>query len=166
MATHRIYFGQRLEPDSSGNVFWRPASIEDANDLYPGQQVLAYKDSGTKIGAAARVQVPKNYIGTAKIGVRWRTTATSGTFVLDVDYRAIANNESSDPTTHQESLSANEVADANARDLNDLEVSLTSANLAVDDSLYVLISRDGADAADTIADEVEIVDAWLEYADA
>ena len=165
MATHRLYFGQRLEPDTSGNVYWRPASIKDSNDLYAGQQVLVFKDSGTKIGASARVEIPKNYVGSAKVGVRWRTGVTSGNFVLDVDYRSIAVAESSDPSTHQESLTVTDAAAGTARLLNDAEVSLTSANIAVDDTFFVNISRDGNDAADTVADDVELEDAWFEYAD-
>lgn len=166
MATHRIYFGGLLVPDTSGNVYPQPASINDANDLYPTVPVIIFADTSTKIGASCVIPIPKNYVGTPKIGVRWKTTATSGDVVWDVDYRAIANNEPGDPSTHQEALTVTDTADGTARDLNDAEVSLTAANLAVDDSLFVTVSRDGASGSDTMAAAAELVDAWFEYADA
>jgi len=166
MTIHRIYFGDLLVPDVSGSVVSQPASILDANDLFGQLPVLIFKDTGTKIGASVRIPVPKNYVGTPKIGVRWKANATTGDLVVDVDLRSIAVNEPGDPTTFQESLTVTDTADATARDLNDAEVSVTAANLAVDDSLFIVISRDGADAADTLAASAELIDAWLEYADA
>jgi len=166
MATHRLSFYDLLKPDTSGNVFWQPASILDVNDFYPGDCVLVFKDSGTKVGAACHFLVPKNYVGTAKIGVRWKVSVTTGDVVWDADYRAVAEAESGDPSTHQESVTVTDTAAGTARLLNDAEMALTSANLAVDDTLYVTISRDGADAADTMAASAELIDAWLEFADA
>lgn len=165
MATHRLYFGGLLVPHNSGGVYWQPASILDANDLYPSVPVLVFTDSGTKIGASCMIPVPKNYVGTAKVGVRWKTTATSGDVVWDVDYRSIAANEPGDPSSHQEALTVTDTADVTARDLNDADVTLTSSNLAVDDSLFVTISRDGASGSDTMAASAELLDAWLEYSD-
>lgn len=166
MATHRLSFFDLLIPDTSGSVYWQPASILDTNDLYPTTQVLVLADSGTKVGASCHVMVPKNYVGTAKIGMRWKATATSGDVVWDVDYRAIAVNEAGDPTTHQESLTVTDTADGTANDLNDADVTLTASNLAVDDTLFVTVSRDGASGSDTMAASAQLVDAWLEYADA
>lgn len=165
MATHRVYFGQLLGPDTSGSVYWRPASIENTNDLY-ATDVLAFNDSGTKIGASAVLAVPKNYVGTAKIGIRWRANATAGDVVFDVDYRAVAAGESSDPASHQESLTSTVTTDATALDETETLITLTASNLAADDMLYVTIARDGAQAADTLANELEIIEAFLEYTDA
>jgi hypothetical protein len=166
MATHRIPLATILVPDTSGNAFWQPAAILDANDLFGQVPVLVFLDSGTKISAFAVIPVPKNYVGSPKVGIRWKANATTGDVVWDVDYRAIANNEPGDPTTFQESLTATDTADATARDLNDAEVSLTAANLAVDDSLFIAIARDGASGSDTLAASAELIDAWFEYTDA
>lgn len=165
MATHRLHLGGLLVPDTSGNVFWQPAAILDANDLFGQLPVLIFLDSGTKIGAFAVVPVPKNYVGSPKIGIRWKANATTGDVVWDVDIRSIAVNEPGDPSSFQESLTVTDTADATARDLNDAEVSVTAANLAVDDSLFIAISRDGASGSDTLAASAELLDAWLEYSD-
>lgn len=164
MATHRLHFLDVLQPDSSGNVYWKPSTIDDANDRFP-HPVLAFSDSGTKAKATGRLYVPKNYVGTAKIGLRWKTTATTGNAVFDVEYKSIAVAESLDPSTDDEALTVTDGAAWTARLANDAEVTLTSSNLAADDTLLVDIARDGADAADTLAAEVQLVDAWLEYAD-
>lgn len=167
MATHRIPFSGLLVPhDVASPPRWQPAAVLDANDLYPSVPVLAFPDSGTKIGASCLLTIPKNYVGSPKIVLRWKTTATTGDVVWDVDCRSIAVNEPGDPTTHQEALTVTDTADATARDLNDAEVSLTAANLAVDDSLFLTVSRDGANGSDTLAAVAELVEAWLEYADA
>jgi hypothetical protein len=104
-------------------------------------------------------------VGTAKIGLRWKTTLTSNDVVWDVDYRSVAVGESADQTTFQESLTVTDTAAGTANWLNDAEVTLTSANLAVDDSIYINISRDGTDGADTMAGSAQLVDAWFEYVD-
>lgn len=166
MATHRLSFGSLLTPDTSGNVFWQPASILDTNDLAPTNQVLIFKDTSTLVTASATFLVPKNYVGTAKVYVRYKTTVTSGDVLWTVDYRAIAAAESGDPSSWQESLAGSATAVAGTTNLlSDISFTLTSANLAVDDTVLIRISRNGA-GADTAAASLQLVDAIFEYADA
>jgi len=56
------------------------------------------------------VPVPKNYIGTAKIILRWATSATSGNSLWKVNYKAIADGESHDPSTDDEDASFGSIA--------------------------------------------------------
>lgn len=166
MATHRLSFGALLQPDTSGNVFWQPASILDTNDLYPTNQVLIFKDTATLLKSAATLLVPTNYVGTAKIVVRYKTTVTTGNVLWTLDYRAIATGESGDPSTHQESLAGTATAvPATANLLADITFTLTSANIAANDTLYLSINRDGV-GADTAAASLQLVDAYFEYSDA
>lgn len=166
MTIHRLYFGGLLTPGPSGNVWWQPSGILDSNDLVSQTQTLIFADTATKIVASCWIPVPKNYVGTAKIGIRWKCVPTSGDVRWNVDYRAIAVGESGDPSTWQESLAVTDTAAGTARLLNDAEVTLTAANLAVDDLLLIQIARDGTSGADTLAGSAELVEAWLEYADA
>jgi len=165
MSTLRMSFVNLLVPDGSGNVYWQPAAVLDTNDLWPTDQVLIFTDGATKVSSSCHIPVPKNYVGTAKIGLRWKTTLTSNDVVWDVDYRSVAVGESADQATFQESLTVTDTAAGTANWLNDAEVTLTSANLAVDDSIYINISRDGTDGADTMAGSAQLVDAWFEYVD-
>lgn len=166
MATHRLSFGALLSPDTSGSVYWQPASILDTNDLAPTNQVLVFADTSTLLTASATFAVPKNYVGTAKIIVRYKTTVTSGNVLWTADYRSIAAGESGDPSTWQESLAGSATAVAGTTNLlSDITFTLTSANLAVDDTVLVRIGRNGA-GADTAAASLQLVDAIFEYADA
>jgi len=165
MATHRISFAGLLVPDTSGNVFWQPASILDVNDKFPTIPVLIFKDTATLLTAMAAFLLPQNYVGTAKILLRYKTTVTTGNVLWTVDYRAIAATEDGDPTTYQESLAGTATAvPGTARQLADISFTLTSANLAAADSLFLTIGRNGA-GADTAAASLELIDAWLEYND-
>ena len=168
MATHRLSFGSLLSPDTSGNVWWQPASILDTNDLAPTNQVLIFANTGTLDTSSATFMVPKNFVGTAKIIVRYKTTVTSGNVLWTCDYRAIAAGESGDPSTWQESLADTATAVAGTANLlSDITFTLANAptNFAVDDTVLVRIARNGA-GADTAAASLQLVDCVFEYADA
>ena len=166
MATHRIDLLPLLQPDTSGNVFWKPSIIDDANDRFPNM-VLAFKDSGTKIKATGMFTVPKNWVNTngSKIVFRWKTTATTGDLVLDMEYKAIGVGESLDPSTDDEALTVTDTAAGTARLANDAEVALDETKLAVDDTVLIDVARDGVDAADTLAAEAHLVACYFEYVD-
>lgn len=167
MATHRIpLLNFSTLPDTSGNVFFEPSSIKLTNDLY-SRLVCIFNDTGTKLSLRGSFTVPKNYIGTAKCVVRWATSATSGNVQLAFDYRAIADTESFDPTTHQESVNSGAVAVPGTAWLEkETSIDLTAANLAVDDLVDFLISRSGESGNDTAAAAVMLLAAWFQFADA
>ncbi len=167
MSTHRIpILGPNTLPDSSGAVYFEPAAVNfQANDRYP-HLVAVFADTATKISLGFLFKVPKNYVGTPKIVLVWATTAITGSAVWDVDYRAIADAEDLDPSTDQESVTATSAAPGTARLRKDVSLSLTGTNLAADDVVQGKISRDGADAADTLAAAAYLVGAFFEYADA
>jgi hypothetical protein len=165
MATHRLSFADLLTPDTSGNVFWQPASILDTNDFYPTNPVLVFANTGTHDKANARFLVPKNYVGTAKIILRHKTTVTSGNLLLTCNYTSIAAGETGDPAAAQETFGGSAAAvPGTANLLQDTTFTLTSANLAVDDTVLVQIGRNGA-GADTAAASLQLVDCFFEYAD-
>jgi hypothetical protein len=161
--TYRPSFADLLCPDTSGNVFWQPASILDTNDLYPAWQPLIYTDTATHDKAFARFSVPKNYTGNSKIIVRYKTTATSGNALWTVNYTSIAVGETGDPAAAQETLAGTATAvPVTANVLADVPFTLTAANLAADDTILIAIGRNGA-GADTVAASLQLVDAFLEY---
>lgn len=165
MATRRIYFGATLAPDTSGNVFWQPASILDSNDQAPTLPVLIFKDTATKDKAYCVIPVPKEYVGSAKFGVVWKSTGTSGNVVWNIDYRSIADGETLDPSSWQESLAITDAVKGTTNQMNDANVSATSANLAVDDLLIISIARDGTSGSDTLAASAQLYEAYFEFAD-
>jgi hypothetical protein len=166
MATHRIFIPAiAFTPDTSGNVYPKPSSIDDTNDLHP-HEILAFKDSGTKISASASFQIPDNYVGTPKMQIIWKANATSGAAVWDVDFTPIAVGESLDPAAAGESETVTTTTDGTALDRNESEVTPTGSTFAVEDLVLLKVSRDGADGSDTLAAEALFEGVSFEYADA
>jgi putative transposon-encoded protein len=165
MATHRLFIpATAFLPDTSGNCYPKPSSIDDTNDRFP-HEILAFKDSGTRVGASAAFVVPKNYVGTPKGYVVWKSTATSGDVVWDVDTKAIADGESLDPTTDDDAQTVTATTPATAR-LREDSVVTFSGTYAADDAVLVSVYRDGVQAADTLATEALVEGFLFEYADA
>jgi hypothetical protein len=165
MATHRLFIpASAFLPDTSGNVYPKPSSIDDANDYAP-REVLAFKDSGTAIRASATFQVPADYVGTPKAQVIWKANATSGAAVWDVDFVSRAVGESLDPSASDESETVTTTTDATALDRNESEVTPTGSTFTAEDLVLLRLTRDGADAADTLAAEALLEGVAFEYSD-
>jgi hypothetical protein len=165
MATHRLSFIDTLAPDTTGNVFWQPASILDTNDLYPTNPVLVFTDTATHDKANGRFVVPKNYVGSASLVLRYKTTLTSGNTLWTANYTSIANAETGDPAAAQETLNGTATAVPGTTNLlKDITIALTAGNFAADDTVLIQIGRNGA-GADTAAGSLQLIDAFFDYAD-
>lgn len=167
MATHRVpILDWSMSPDSTGNVTFEPYDIKATNDVWKAL-VGVYADTNTRLGLRGRFNVPKNYVGTAKLVAVWTSTATSGNVVWDCDYRAVGGNdaESLDQTSNQESVTVTDAAPGAANRRLEALLTLTSANLAVDDTVEFELFRDGADGADTMAAAALLFDLLFEYSD-
>lgn len=165
MATHRLWIpAGAFLPDTSGNVFPKPSSVDDANDRFP-HEVLAFADSGTRVGVSVAFAVPKNYVSTPKVILAWRSTATTGDVVWDVDTKAVADGESLDPNTDDDAVTATATTPATARLRKDTSLTL-SGTYAADDLVLMSVYRDGVQAGDTLAAEALLEGAFFEYADA
>ena len=168
MAIHRIsILGANTVPDDSGDVFFEPYSIKATNDVWK-YLVGIFNDSGTRIGLRGKFNVPKNYVGTAKIIAVWTGTAITGDVENDFDYRAVGGNdtESFDQTGTQESVNQNDTAPSAVNERMENILTLTSANLAADDTVQFEFFRDGTDAGDTMAAAQILHDLLFQYDDA
>jgi len=139
-----------------------PTELVDTTDLYP-RLLYGFPDSGTKIGISGAFRVPDDYDGGAAIVVVWRTAETSGDVVFDVDYTAVAEGESLDPSSHQESVSETDSAPGTAHLRADTTLALTASNFAPGDVVLFTVSRDGADAADDLAGVVLLEGVYFSY---
>lgn len=158
-----IYDG--LAPDTSGNCWWESSGIALTNDLYPTRQVLRFKDTSTLIYAYASFRVPQNYVGTAKFTYRYAVNATSGNASLKCNYKSVADGESFDPTTADETPAADTAAVPGTAFLEkERTISLTSANLVAGDVVEFAFGRDGA-GSDTVAADLLLLGLWFTYAD-
>lgn len=150
-------------PDTSGNTWFEPAALSQTNDRYP-QIVTTFRDSGTKTGVGTNFTIPQNYTGSGTFVILWAATATSGATVWDVDYTAIsASGETFDPGTDQEALTATTTTNGTAEIGNSSSLAATGTNFAAGDVVQVKISRDGVDAADTMAADAVVYAILFQY---
>lgn len=169
MATHLIpILGSATLPDTSGNVYQEPQALNfQSNDRYPGM-VWVFADTSTRLKLGVGFRVPDNYVGDAYIVLYWGTTATSGKVVWEFDYTAIADGETLDPSSDQESTSSTGTTVPGTARLLDVEaIALTESNFAVGDWVQGVIVRDGADTTnDTAAASAYLLGAFFSYSDA
>lgn len=170
MATHDIsILGWNTLPDSAGNVFFEPYSVKATNDAFP-QIVVVFNETALKQGIYGAFPIPQNYVGTPLIVIVWTSTAITGTCVWDFDYRAVGGNdtESLDQATVQENVTVSDVAPGAANRRLEVTVALTAGNLAAGDTVEFELSRDGTDAADTLAGAAAAIlhDVLFRYNDA
>lgn len=165
MATYQIpILNLNTLPDTSGNVYFEPAANNlQSNDRY-AQIVAVFLDTATRILLGGAFIIPQNYVGTAKVGLIWATVATTGNADWEFDYKAIADGESCDPSTDDESVRSVVAAPGTARLTKVTEITLTSGNFAVGDRVQFSIARDGADA-DTITGSLYLLSAYFSYSD-
>ena len=166
MATRRrSILNSFTKPQNGGEV--RPIPIAQilTNDLYD-YLTLEYTNTSTRDVAYGLFEVPSNYVDTASLRVVWTTTATTGNYDLEFDYRAIggSDTESMDPTTNQESVGAVVAAPSATLERMVTDIALTDANFSAGDSVPFALARDGAEG-DTIAASVVIISAHFEYDD-
>lgn len=168
MATFRLpILNTFVKPDTNGNTYWEPESVNfsPTNKRYD-HMVVAFTSQSAKQGISGKFTVPKNYVGTAKIIIEWATTATTGDCGWAVAYTAVASGETLDPSTDQEApATVTQTTSATARLRNETSITLTSANLAVDDEVLFNFYRDGAAAGDTLAATAWLFNLIFEYAD-
>jgi putative transposon-encoded protein len=166
MATHRLWIPAiAFLPDTSGNCYPKPDSIDNSNDRFP-HEILAFKDSGTRVAASATFAVPKNYVGSAAFFIVWKSTATSGDVVWDLDTNALADGETLDPSADTDALTVTTTTPGTARLRKDSQPVTVSGTYAADDVVLCKVARDGAQGADTLAAEALFEGVFFQYADA
>lgn len=166
MATRTLpILGFASLPDTTGNVFAEPAATAlEVNDRYPGL-VWVFKDTSTRLKLGVRFVVPQDYVGAPKLRLAWATTVITGKVVWEFDYTAVADAESVDPSTDQQTTaSTGTTVPATARLLKVEDIALTAANFAAGDLVLGSIVRDGLDTVnDTAAASAYLLAASFVY---
>lgn len=147
-------------------VFWEPADVKFPTAPWK-QMILIFEDGSARTGGHAEFDVPKDYVGSPAIVVKWAAdTATSGDIEVDVDYRNVALGESVNQAGTQEAVNDKDTAPGTVALLQELVLPLTAANFAVDDLCECSLFRDKSDIGDTMADEACFFKVFFQYSDA
>jgi len=175
MATHRIpILGPGFALEDSAKVWLEKSDVLATNDVWD-RLIIRIDENGanntqlsTRVGFFGSFNVPKNYVGTAVIVPVWTATVTSGNVVFDFDYRAVGGDdaESLDQSGTQEAVTLTDANPSAAWERNaPTGMTLTSSNLAADDTVLFYFARDGADANDTAASATLIYDLLFMFND-
>lgn len=157
-------FNANHRPGVSGNVFWEPASVKGTNNFYDPNNLI-FNDTSTKITAHLAHHVPPNYVGSPAYVIYWKTTATTNDWECDIDYTAIGEGETADPSSAQRSLNQEDTAGGSTDLLQILTIAATAADYTPYDYVLANLARDGTDAGDTMAAAVQVLKAFFKYED-
>jgi hypothetical protein len=118
-----------------------------------------------KAGIYGAISIPHDYAGTAKVGIVWSSTLTSGDVAWDFNYDSPGGDdaETTDPSAATETVTGTDTAPSAANRRLEKLLTLTSANLAADDLFQWRLTRDGTAGGDTLAGSVYVHDVFLEY---
>lgn len=107
------------------------------------------------------VRCPKQYVsGPMVVSILWKSAGVSGNVKFSA---AISCNSTDGPTAAEETLTVTTAVSATAGQVNKSQIT-TSVTTFLDGQLIGLnISRDPADAADTLASDVKVIGVYLEY---
>ena len=168
MATHQIsLFNHLILPQGTdGDVFMAPFSNYATTPIYDPNVLVFAAATGRKMEVAGGFIVPQNYVGTATFRCLWTVDATSNDWEFDIEYRAIAVGEASNPGTDQETLNVADTAPGTAFFLQEAVLTPTASNFATGDLVLFHASRDDSDAGDTLSAPVLWFDLLFQYADA
>jgi hypothetical protein len=145
-------------PDSAGNgfpVLSTGNGFSNVRRVVPGFIVDL---DGTWEGA---VRVPQNYASGAKIILSWVCNATTGVLRSIVSTTVIADGESED-TAYTAETAVDTTVPGTAKFRKDVSFTLTTVPVA-GDTLNVKVTRNGANAADTLAVTAMLWECVFEY---
>jgi len=126
---------------------------------------LAFAENGA--GAAQPVQyhfpLPPDWTGAIDVDARWRTTATSGAVVWQIQTACVADGETGDPAWNAVQKFTADTAKATALQWNDVTplTGLAVPGCAAGEELLFKFFRDATDAGDTLAATAELI--WLRF---
>ena len=152
-------------PDTSGNVFAESYAVKATNDTFPAE-VWIFNDSGADMLLHCRVRIPDDYSSSPVIKFEWTSTATSGNVIWGVAYLGVGgdDSESMDQAAAAEKKEVTNAAPSAAHERKlPSAAALTAGNFVAGETLQVIISREGADALDTMAAAAILFDVYLEY---
>lgn len=149
-----------------GNVYWKKITMTTSGYEY---QIAAMKPNvSSKI--FGKVLIPANIKTVANGGfapdlrIRWLTTATSGNVRLQTSFNVSGQTTNINDLAFNTETLQSPGASGFVRDINELEQPLTNqpANGGFSDEagseMFVVLFRDGANAGDTIEQDVELLD--------
>lgn len=127
---------------------------------------LDFDGAGNLESAHYAFRLPADYGSGGVLKLQWTANATSGDCKWQAQVGAITPADADTPLEHAFAAAATVTTTTNAteaRRLNESSITLTMDSAAAGDLIELVIFRDSADAADTLAVDAELIIASFEY---
>ncbi len=133
------------------------ACVSGGNTVYG---VAQFADTATQ-SVQGNFSLPPDWTGNIDLDLRWRSSATSGAAVWQLQTACAAEGETGDPAWNP-AQSVPDAAKASSFQFNDAALpAITTAGCAAGGQLFFKVSRDPAHAADTLGATAELL--WLRF---
>jgi len=164
MATHQIpILGAGTLPDTSGNVFFQPYTVEDTAAVID-PLVLVFVNVSAKIGIASTFTVPQNYVGSPSFEIIWTANnATTNNAVFDLSYLTRSGTEDMGAAATATTDTVTDAHTGTAFQRNQASISVTAGNFALGDQCLYELFRDGV--ADSLAADYLVFQVLFQYDD-
>ena len=135
-------------------------STDEPDDYVP---VLDFDPGSTQEYASFAAHMPRHYGGGGlTVTLIWTSEATSGDVKWDVAFKAFADSSNLLSSTYAAVNTVTTTTDGTARDINTSEITFTDGadmdSVAAGEYFRMLVTRDGADAADTMnSNDAELI---------
>jgi len=151
-------------PDSSGDVFMQPHSINAGVNGVWSHGVWLYSNGGARSGLHGSFNIPSDYVDGADVVIVWSTQEITEDVEWDFDYRSVGGNDAESlDNTIQTQVGTNDTAPSVADERMELTIALTDGDIAANDTFQWILFRDTADAGDTIGTDTYVIDVLFEY---
>jgi hypothetical protein len=128
-------------------------AVVGTNTIYG---TLSFADSGTQ-SIQDRFRLPGDWTGTIDVNITWRSSATTGNVVWQIQTAGVADGATGDPSFN----TANTVTDATKGTTNQFNTctisSLTTTGVAAGGDFFFKFLRDPAHASDTLGAAAELI---------
>jgi hypothetical protein len=120
--------------------------------------VAQYADGANTLSVQGHFPLPPDAVGAIDIRGKWRTSATSGNVVWQVQTACVADAETSDPAWNTASVVPADAAKGTTVQQNDFSLAaITITGCAAGEEFYFKFLRDPAHASDTLAATAELI---------
>lgn len=139
-------------------------STDEPDDIVP---VLDFDPGATQEFASFGAFLPNHYGGGGlTVTLIWTSEATTGNVKWDVAFKALADTTNLLSSTYAAIQSTTTTTDGTARDINTTAITFTDGaqidSIAVGEYIRMLVTRDSADAADTMnANDAELLIVYI-----
>lgn len=150
---------QTLYRSIPGTAFLGSGSgVSQTNSGVFGGTTLPNANSGSLY---ASIPLPDEYVsGDITLKIFWNSAGTAGDLKLTADVKSTTDDGT---MTSEETDTVTTTVNGTTTRINQSSIVLSGSNFTAGDVIGLLISRDPADAADTLASDVLIIEVTLEF---